>query len=402
MPVFAYKARDRGGALTSGVLTADTPASGRQTLRQDGLRLLEFEAVAFKEKKISLRRTRKAKRQEHVAEFARQLSMLLRAGVPLAEAIGVLAQQSRGKLTPVLRDLRDRVRSGSAFGDALRMHESWFDNVFCSAVEVGQTAGSMERSLAELATFIRERESVKTRVFSALAYPMVLAVVGSGVVLFLMSYVIPQLLSVLEASGSSLPTSTMVLKSISDCVTQHWAALALAGVLLIALATAFLRWPTGKRWYHAGQLRTPVIGTLIRKGVIAQFAQSMSLLLRSGVSFLEALRLVRSTTGHLLLADELGDMEQAIQRGSDIAPTLEGSRVFPPLVARIVNVGQNTGELTEMLTQLKEGYEMEVRLAIEKATSILEPVLIVVMSAAVGYVVFATMMPILEATRTIQ
>ena len=204
------------------------------------------------------------------------------------------------------------------------------------------------------------------------------------------------------ASGRSLPATTLTLKTASDFVTGHWLMLSATSLLLILAATAFHRWTPGKRWCHTMQLRVPVIGTLVRKAIIAQFAQAMSLLLRSGVTFVESLRLLRRTSSHLVLGEELEGMQEAIQRGSDIAPTLEDSRIFPALVVQIVAVGQNTGELTEKLTQLKEGYETEVRLAIAKATAILEPALIVVMSAAVGFVVFATMMPILEATRAMQ
>jgi type II secretory pathway component PulF len=171
---------------------------------------------------------------------------------------------------------------------------------------------------------------------------------------------------------------------------------------LITASAALNQWTPARRRFHSLQLQIPVIGMLVRKAMIAQFAQAMSLLLRSGVAFVEALRLLQGSSRHLVLADELSRMEEAIRRGSDIAPTLEGSRIFPPLVTHIVAVGQNAGELTEMLTQLKEGYDTEVRLAVAKATAVLEPVLIVIMSAAVGFVVFATMMPILEATGAIQ
>ena len=235
-----------------------------------------------------------------------------------------------------------------------------------------------------------------------MAYPAILAILGTGVVLFLMTYVIPQLLTVLEASGGSLPRSTMFLKHTSDFLTTHWKAMAFLLAATMLAAVSLPKWPAGLRYFHSVQLRVPVIGGLIQKSVVAQFSQAMSLLLHSGVPFLESIRLVRTSARHLVLRDELQRMEEAIERGSDIAPTLDGSKVFPPLVVHIMDVGQNSGELTDMLTQLKVGYETEVRLAVAKTTAVLEPVLIVIMSAVVGFVVFATMMPILEATRAIQ
>jgi type II secretory pathway component PulF len=238
--------------------------------------------------------------------------------------------------------------------------------------------------------------------FAALTYPVVLLFVGTGVAIFLMSYVIPQLLTVLESSGRAIPTATLLLKRASNVLTQQWAALLGTTTSIVIAVMCFYRWPTGRRRVQRILLKLPLLGSLIKKTIVAQFAQVMSLLLRTGVPFLEALRLVRAGSRHLIVNDELEQVERAIERGSDIAPTLERSAVFPPLVTHIVAVGQESGELTEMLSQLKEGYETEVRLAISKFTAALEPILIIVMSAVVGFIVFATMMPILEATRAMQ
>ena len=328
--------------------------------------------------------------------------MLLGAGVPLVEALDVLIRQQRGKLLEVLRDLRDKVSSGVSMSEALAAHPAWFDGVFCSAVRVGQLSGQMDAALKELACFVRDRQTIKARLFAALAYPMILTVIGVAVVLFLMTYVVPQLLTVLESSGRNLPVATMILKSMSDFLIGHWMILAVGVMGLTVATSAFYRWKVGRRLCHTAQLYLPLAGILIRKSLVAQFAQMLSLLLRSGVPFLEAIGLIRGSTRNLVLAEELSCMEQAVQRGSDIAPALEHSKIFPPLVIHMVNVGQKSGELTEMLTQLKDGYETEVRLAISRFAAALEPILIVVMAAVVGFVVFATMLPILEVTRAIQ
>ena len=243
---------------------------------------------------------------------------------------------------------------------------------------------------------------VSSLLVAALTYPMVLIAVGTGVAVFLMSFVIPQLLEVLETSQRPIPTATVVLKRLSDLLTHHWFALALAAISVGVASAALYRWPPGRYWIQRKLLQVSLAGALVKKTTVAQFAQVMSLLLHTGVPFLDAIRLVRTNSRNLVLEGELKRVEQAIERGSDIAPTLEGSAVFPPLVVHIVAVGQKSGELTRMLTQLKEAYETEVRLAIEKFTAALEPILIIVMSAVVGFIVFATMTPILEATRALQ
>jgi len=401
LPVFAYKAVDVAGRSIDGTLAADTPAVGRQRLREQGLRLLEFAPARFRSRR-GWPKLRRRKRQEDVAELARQLALLLRAGIPLVEAVDVLIRQARGKVQSVLRDVRDRIAGGASFAEALEQHTEWFDPVFCSAVRVGQSAGRMEQALGDLARYMHEREGVRNRLFMALAYPAILSVVGLGVVLFLMSYVVPQLLAVLESSGRSLPVATVVLRSASNVLIEHWLFLLCTGAAMAVGIVAVHRWPRGRRSFHTMQLRLPLAGVLVRKTLVAQFAQMMALLLSSGVAFLEAVSLVRKGCRNLVLSEELSAMESAVQRGSDIAPAIEQSKIFPPLVIHVVNVGQKSGELTEMLSQLAEGYADEVRVAVGKFSAALEPALIVVMAVVVGFIVFATMMPILEATRAIQ
>lgn len=402
MPVFSYKAVDAGRNVVSGTLTADTPGAGREALRRRQLRPVEFSRVGFTRPRWSLGFVAARHGHEHVSEFARQLSLLLRTGVPVIDALDVVVREQRGRFAAILRDIRDRVVAGGTFSDALAAHPAWFGSVFCNAARVGEAAGNLDNSLRELSAYLRERQNLRAQFLTALAYPIVLAVLGTAVVIFLMSYVIPQLLTLLESSNRPLPAPTALLKGMSDFLTGNWVLLGLIALLLAAGFPMALRWPPGRRCWDTAIVRLPMLGPLIRKGLVAQFSQMLALLLRSGVPFVESVRLIRRDTRHTILADELDSMTKAVESGSDIAPTLDGSKVFPPLVVHLFSVGQATGELTEILQQLKEGYETEIRIAIARFTSALEPILIIIMSAVVGFVVFATMLPILEATRAIQ
>jgi type II secretory pathway component PulF len=399
MPVFVYEALDARGARVNGSVTADTPSSARQGLRGQGLRILDVKSATFPKAKRA-RATRR--KRDQTADFARQMALLVRAGIPLVEALDVLSRQESGRLRTVIQDMRDRLAGGAALSEAMATHPDWFDALFQSAARVGQLSGRMDHALADMAEYLKERETLRGRIFNALAYPGILFVLGIGVVLFLMSYVVPQLLTVLDAAGRSLPLPTRMLKGMSDFLVGYWPVLVLFAVLLGAAFASLRRWRPGRRWLDAAQLRLPLLGPLLRKTLVAQFAQTMALLLHNGVPFLEALRLARESCRHVVLGEELDRMHQAVQRGSDIAPTLTDSQVFPPLVVHVVNVGQKAGELTEMLARLKEGYETEVRLAIARFAAVLEPALIVVMSVLVGFVVMATMLPILETTRAIR
>lgn len=401
MPVFSYIAADFTERELRGTLTADTPAQGRESLRDRGLRILAFERAAIRSKRIAFKNPFQSRRRDQVAEVARYLSLLLRAGVALTEALEVVARQCEGRMQTVLKSLREKVADGTCFADALGEHTDWFDAFFVSAVRTGELSGHLEEALADLSEHLRAAETLRSQLTAALTYPLILVCVGTGVVLFLMSYVVPQLLTVLAASGRPLPLSTLFLKRLSDLLLTYWPALLVSVIVFAVTWSALLRRPDIKRTWERLQLSLPILGPLRRKTLVAQFAQQMNLLLRTGVPFVEAARCVQAQTNHLTLRDELAVMAQAVESGSDIAPTMTGSRIFPPVVGHLVAVGQDSGELPAMLAELKVRYETEVRLATTKFTAALEPLLIVVLAAGVGFVVFACLMPILEATRGI-
>ncbi len=401
MAVFAYKVMGATGRAQAGTMTADTPAEGRARLRDQGLRVLQFRTATARRERgrraVSLRRP--GRQREQVAEVARHLALLLRSGVTLVDALDVLIRQQTGRMETVLRDVRERVAGGATLADALTLHPRWFDPIFLSAVRIGEVSGSLDESLTGLAAFVRRRQTLTAKLTGALIYPCVLLCLGIAVVLFLMSAVIPQLLTVLVASGKPLPASTMLLKHGSDALVNYWWLL-LAGVTsATALCVAVLRTERGLLAWHRLVLRIPLVGPLLSKAVVAQFAQMTTMLLHSGIPFTDAIETVARSVRNRVLRAELGVIKTAVEAGSDVAPALEGSRIFPPLVQHLVAVGQNTGELAEMLGQLKAGYETEVSLALSRFTAALEPLLIVVLAALIGFVVFATMMPILEATR---
>ncbi len=405
MPVYSYTATDLTDQSLTGTLIAETPALARQQLRLQGFQIESFRAARLFDHQFSLRFSLRkglsssARRRDQVAEIARYLSLLLRSGVPLAQSLEVITRQCKGNINLILKEIRDRVTNGAAFADALSHHSEWFDSLFVSAVRMGELSGHLEESLAELADYLRSQQQLRNQLTNALTYPAILLFVGVCVVLFLMTFVIPELLTVLTASNRPLPASTMLLKHGSDFLLNHWLILTFGGCGITALIAWFYGTDNGRRRIQRMQLQIPIFGALIQKSIVAQFAQRMAILLRTGIPFVEAVRLVADQTRNLLLADELRAMEKSVASGSDIAPTMEHSIIFPPVVAHLVAVGQDSGELPHMLSELKTRFEAEVQLATTRFTTALEPLLIIVLAAAVGFVVFACLMPMLEATR---
>ncbi len=399
MAVYSYTAHDAAQRLLSGTMTAESPAEGRQRLRERGLAILEF-APARTISRVSFSwRLPRRRRQEQVAEVCRYLALLLRASVPISEALNVLARGRTDRLAIVLKDLAERLGGGASLAEALNAHEEWFPVVVRSAVRVGELSGNLEEALTDLAEHLRARESLRQQITGALAYPCILCCVGLGVVIFLMTYVIPQLLTVLNASGRPLPMSTMVLKRFSDVLLGYWPFILLGVVVTTIALSFFLRRDTGARLWQRALLKVPLAAPLVRKAIVAEFAQVMTLLLKTGIPFVEAVRTMQTLTRNRILRDELQEVARSVESGSDIAPTLAHSRIFPPLVVHVMAVGQDSGELTALLAELKQRYESEVKLAVERFTTVLEPLLIVVLAGLVGFVVFACLMPILEATR---
>lgn len=402
MPVFTYKAHDPLTGLVRGDLAADTAQQAREVLRTRGLQLLQLTQAKLAAARRPRLMVKQSRRDELVADFARQLALLLRTGVNVTEALDVILRQPRQKFTAALHDVRERVASGQALSDALAQHPAWFETVFITAVRVGQASGNMDAALTELAEHLNERHEVRQRVVNALMYPAILSVVATGVVLFLMSFVVPQLLAVLEASGRALPRSTLLLKWLSDVLIQRWPWLVLAGGAVVGMSVVMLRYPNVRRAWDGAKLRLPLLGPLLKKAMVAQFAQMTALLLRTGVTLVDALEIGRTSARNVILREELAQLNVALRRGAAVADGLRKSTVFPPLVVHLMHVGQTSGELTELLGHLDTAYRKEVRQATTRFSAVLEPALIVLLSAVIGYVIFATMVPLLEVTRTIQ
>lgn len=402
MPVFAYSATNAESGVLRGTIAADSPALARQRLRDQGLavqRLTPCEAPARR----FLAASRSArKRTDCTTELWRHLAVLLRAGVPLADALQVCAREQRGAVRSVIEQLLDRLRAGGALSDALRDQPRWFEPLAVGVVAVGERSGALADVLAELAAFQQRRRALGRRLATALSYPLLLCCVGAVVVGFLVGHVIPQLLDVLAASSQALPAPTRVLMTLGGLATSGgpWLAAGLAAAL--AGSTYALRFERCAHALERTVLRVPLVGGLLRKLWIARLSLMLSLLLRSGVGFVDALRLVRRGLPSRVFGRELEHLSHAVESGRGLAQALRGNWVMPAMVVHLLAVGQETGELPAMLAELRSAYEQEVDAALTRLTALLEPLLIVLLALIVAFVVFATLLPILEITRGMQ
>jgi type II secretory pathway component PulF len=399
MAVFAYKAIGPDAAAVNGMIVADTPRDARDSLRSRGLTVHEVRAGSTAQPKNARRlRFRTTVMAAKVVAFLRELSTLLGVGIPLVEAIDTIKRQHRDRrFGGALLSIREHVSAGGSLADAMRQHPALFDDLCVNITEVGESTGTLDASLERVAEFRERSLSLRNKLGTVLLYPSIVLMMAVGVSILLMTVVVPNLLGALIESGRELPWPTRVVKFASDLIVSRWWLLI---AILIAAAVAMriaLAMPRVKLAWHRAQLRLPIAGELLRKQAVVRMSIILSTLLRSGVVFVRALELARRATPNLVLADALRRCEEAVVAGRDIGAALADTQAFSPVVVQVMSVGQQSGRLEEMLERLAADYDKQVNTAAQRLTALLEPALILVLVVIVGFVVLATILPMLEA-----
>lgn len=401
MAVFAYKAIEADHrSSVNGTIAADTPRAARDLLRAKGLTLQELRSQRVVQP-ATLWRPRRSRHAAKVYAFIRELATLLSVGTPLLEAIDTITGQHRGGFRASLLMLRDRVAGGVSLAEAMREQPNVFDDMCVHLTEVGENSGTLDVVLDRLAEFKERSSQFKSKLATALVYPAIVLCLGIGVSIFLMTFVVPQLLENLVAAGKPLPLTTRLVKSASDFLVQRWWLLILMIGGVMGLISLTLRTQAGRYAWHRLQLRIPVVGDMVRKQAVLHMAVVLSTLLKSDVVFLVAIQIVKKSTSNLAMKNALSRFETAVGAGADIAKAMEGTNVFPPVVIQVFSIGQQSGRLEEMLDKLAADYDRQLSTAAARLTAVLEPVLILFLAGIVGLIAFATILPILEASNVL-
>lgn len=398
MPQYQFIAAGREGRGTSSVVTADSARDAREKLRAQGV---------FPESIVEVRRNigvsrfpwlqRRGRNGALVASAVRDLATLMSTGIGLVDCLDTVAAQNRGRFGAALQALRERVAGGASLSEAMQEQPEYYDDLIVQMVRVGENAGTLDTVLDRVSDFKDRSLQFKDRITTALVYPAIIISLATVVSIFLMTVVLPMLLENLVASGRPLPWPTRVLKTMSDIATQQgwWIGGLAIIMLLIVVATA--RTGPGKRLWHRLVFSLPLLGPLAKKQEIARSAIVISTLMENGIVFVEAMRTASQAAKNILLKEALSAIQERVQSGGDIGEALTATKIFPPLVIQIFTVGQQTGELERMLNRLSSGYEAQVASATARLTAALEPILIVILAIVVGFILFATILPILEA-----
>jgi len=417
MAIYEYKGFDTGGGARAGIIDADTPREARARLREQNVLVTELavseistaaETAKAPGRLSALRRAfrfqRRLKGASALPTLTRQLATLLRSGIPLAQALTALIEQVEERdMEAVFRDLREQVVRGTSLADALRAHPGLFDDLFVNMVRAGEASGNLDAVLARLADYRVRQAKLHARIKTALIYPTIMLVVGAAVVVFLVNVVVPKLVSIAKTRNQSLPWMTRLLDGTSTFVQAN-----LVWLLVVGL-TAWMVWryallprPPVRLAWDGFKLRLPVLGDLFKKQIVSRFAVTMSTLLRSGVTVLDSLMIVKEVLANRLMQNVLEEVRVRILEGADISTPLKKSGVFPPVVGYMVAVGEQTGQLEEMLDRVAEAYEEEIDTTTTRVLAVVDPALIVGMAVVVGFIVVAVMLPILQTSTTIK
>jgi general secretion pathway protein F len=410
MPMYAFKGVSPAGKSISGTRDAESPKVLRQVLRKDGVLVTSFElskggkaARAANAQKGALSRQVDlggffvGVKKVEIAAFTRQIATLLRAGIPLAEALGAMVEQVTNlRFKTPLSEVRTAVNEGSAFADALAKHPRLFDELFVSMVRAGEMAGNLDEVLGRLADFLEGSQKLKSKIIGAMIYPMVMVVVGIGIMTVLMVKVIPEITSMFNQQGKTLPLNTRMLIAVSGFFGHNLLWLLLGLVLAIVLFIQWIRSAGGRPVWHRFVLRLPVLGQLVRTINVGRFARTLGTMLQSGVPMLRALDTAKQIMGNVVLQAAIENAKKAVTEGESLALTLKKSGQFPATLIHMVAVGEKAGQLEQMLGRVADAYDSEVDTKLARMTALLEPLMLVIMGGAVAFIVFSILQPIMD------
>ena len=418
MPIYQYVALSEAGKQKRGMIDANSPREARDKLRLERLYVTdiglldgdkggaaaaksapagaglgkglkrEIKLPAFLQKRIGVR---------ELAMLTRQFATLLKSGLPLSEALNAMVEQAGDATSErIFRDLREKIASGSPLAEALAKHPRQFSDLYVNMVRAGEASGNLDIVLVRLSDYLQRQASLRGKVSSALTYPVILSFLGTAVVIFLMSYVVPKITDVLKQQAKVLPAPTVFLMSASDFFKGYWWLVLLAIAAVYALYRVVVRTKRGRFVVDSYKLRMPLFGPVLKKQAVARFANTLATLLKSGLPALDSLKIVAQVVNNALLTKVIEEIHARILEGTDIATPVKRSRVFPPGIGYMIAIGEQSGQLEDVLERVTEAYEEEVNLTIQRMTTIMEPLILVVMASVVLLIILAVLLALIE------
>ena len=407
MAVYEYRGLDQAGRDIKGIIDADSPRLARTKLRRSGI---------FPTEILTDRHTKKSVIEgvsigtlfgrisiQEISIMTRKMATLVGAGLPIVEALNALIDQTeKVRLKKVITQVRESVNEGSSLADAMSRFPKVFSELYVNMINAGESSGALDIVLTRLADFMENQVMLRNKVLSTLSYPIILVIVGIGILSFLLLSVVPKVVGIFDDLRQALPLPTVILIAVTDFLRDYWWIL----VLVVAGSILALRQYTvtgkGRQLYNRMILKIPITGRLLRIIATTRFARTLAILLNSGIPLLQSMDIAKAVVNNAVISDAIESANEGIREGESIAEPLRRSKVFPPMVTHMIAVGEKTGELEQMLFKVSEAYENEVETTISRMTSLLGPIVIVVLGGIVLFIVLAILLPMIEMNQIIR
>jgi general secretion pathway protein F len=407
MPIYEYIALDRAGKNQKGIIDADNPLAARQKLRSSDIFPIELKETFAKPKSLS---------SDHISISAlfyrvtpgelsamtRQLATLLSAGITLVLSLEALIAQTTNPLfKKILSEIKESVNEGNSFASSLSQHPKYFSQVYINMVRAGEASGSLDLVLERLADFSENREALKGRFRAAMAYPVIMSIIGVIALMVLVTFVVPRFVEVFNEMEETLPLPTLIVIGTSSFLKSFWWAVLLLIIAILFTIRRLIKTPGGRYLWDKIKLSVPVIGVINIKMAMAGFGRTLGSLIQSGVPLIPSLQIVKNIVNNNIFADIIDETIDEVQAGKALSVPLSRSKWIPPIVIQMIGVGEQSGDLEKMLNKIADIYEREVESQITMLTSMLEPVMILFMAVIVGFIAFSIVLPIVEMSQIV-
>ncbi|WP_026671478.1 type II secretion system F family protein [Alkalihalobacterium bogoriense] len=394
MPTFKYSGKSRKGERKQGRVEAKSKNQAIAVLREQGIMAFELHEVKQSVLQKDIQIGKQVKHYDFVV-YCRQFATLIRSGITIVDATKILAEQTESKgLKKVLFTVDSELREGTAFSDAVDKHPKIFPPIFVNMIRAGEATGNLDETLERLATYFEKQHTIKSKIQSALSYPIVLSVITVAVVVFLMTFVIPRFIDMFADLGAELPWITVAVIATSEIISSYWWLVLL---ILLIVVTAFI---VAKKRSKAFQytvstitFRLPIFGKLLQKAVIARMTRTLASLFSSSVPILQSLTIVERVVNNPVMGKVVLQARDSLEQGNSLTAPLKESWIFPPLVTQMIAIGEETGSLDLMLSKVADFYEEEVDRSVDTLKSLIEPIMVVVLAGVVGFIVLAVFIP---------
>lgn len=399
--IYKYKAVSQNGEVIEGFFEGNEESDVLAMLKGNNYLPVSVEKDISSEKKIDIF-SKKIKKKD-LAVFCRQFYTMLDAGIGIVKCIDILEKQSENKnLKKALGTLHENVQKGFTLSEGMKKHSTVFPSLLINMVEAGEVSGNLDIIMERMAVHFEKENKLENKIKSALIYPVVLAVVSIAVVIFLLVAVMPTFIGMFESSGQALPKPTQILLNISNWLTEYWYIFIPIVLALIFGFVLFKQTPTGTNFVDTLKIKIPVIKDTNVKIITARFARTLSTLMSSGIPLLQSIEIVSRVVGNKIVHDRLEIASEDVRKGISLSRAVNEVGIFPPMVDSMIKIGEESGSLDDILYKTADFYDEEVEVALQRMTSLMEPVMLVIMALIIGFIVIAMAMPMFDMVNTIQ